>query len=115
MLLIGGTMENETRSADQMVKKLVEDPARLEAIKKDPLPEISKLADEAKAETPGFTGDKLLYRIAITVLSLLALTAAIGALILQFGGKSAPESLVALGSAAVGALVGLFALSPTTR
>jgi hypothetical protein len=97
-------MEPETRSADQMIKKVVEDPARLEALKKDPLPELSKLRDEAVAEVPGFTGD-----------SLLALTAAIGSLVLELGGRTTPEALVALGSAAVGALVGLFVPSPTTR
>jgi hypothetical protein len=102
------------RSADKMVKKLVEDPARLEAIRQDPLVEISKLADEAKAETTEaiYTTDRFIYRVAIFVLSLLALTAAVGSLVLELGGRTTPEALVALGAAAGGALVGLFAKSP---
>jgi hypothetical protein len=47
------------------------------------------------------------------VLGALALIAAIGSIVLVSLGNDTPEVLVALGSAAVGALVGLFAPSPT--
>lgn len=108
-------METQTRSADQLVKMVLEDPARLEALKANPLPELEKLRADAVKAVPGYTGDTLLYRIAIAVLGLLALIAAVGSVILIIGGKTTPEVLVALGSAAVGALVGLFAPSPTGK
>lgn len=108
-------MEVQTRSADEMLKIVMANPARLEALKENPLPELQKLSDEAKAATPPWSGDILLYRIAVLVLGALALIAAIGSVILVIGGKDTPEVLVALGSAAVGALVGLFAPSPTGK
>lgn len=109
-------MEMQTRSADQLVKLVIEDPVRLEALKANPLPELEKLRAEAvKIVPPAYVGDKLLYRIAIVVLGLLALIAAVGSVILVLGGKTTPEVLIALGSAAVGALVGLFAPSPTGK
>lgn len=109
-------MEVQTRSADEMVKMVMADPERLEALKVNPLPELEKLRNEAvKAIPPAYIGDKLLYRIAIVVLGSLALIAAVGSVILVLGDKSTPEVLVALGSAAVGALVALFAPSPTGK
>jgi hypothetical protein len=97
-----------------MLRIVMGDPRRLEALKENPLPELQKLCDEAKAIAP-WTGDALLYRIAVIVLSSLALIAAIGSIALVIAGKSTPEVLVALGSAGVGALVGLFAPSPTGK
>lgn len=109
-------MEEQIRSADQMLKMVIMDPARLEALKADPLPELEKLRAEAvKAVPPAYIGDILLYRIAVIVLSLLTIIAAVGSVILVLEGKTTPEVLVALGSAAVGALVGLFAPSPTGK
>ena len=106
-------MEEQIRSADQMLKIVVKDPTRLAALKADPLPELEKLRAEAVNEVPVYFRDKWLYRIAIIVLGSLAILAAVGSIILVLGGKTTPEVLVALGSAAVGALVGLFAPSPT--
>jgi hypothetical protein len=43
-------MEEQVRSADQMLKMVIQDPARLAALKADPLPELEKLrADAVKA------------------------------------------------------------------
>jgi hypothetical protein len=97
-----------------MLRIVTGDPQRLEALKTNPLPELQKLCDEAKALAP-WSGDVLLYRIAVVVLSSLALIAAIGSIVLVIAGKTTPEVLVALGSAGVGALVGLFAPSPTGK
>ena len=106
-------MERQTRSADQMVKLVLENPSRLESLRADPLPELEKLRAEAVEGVPGYASDKLVYRIAVGVLGALALTAAVCSVILVLSGKTTPEVLVSLGSAAVGALVGLFAPSPT--
>ena len=47
------------------------------------------------------------------VLGALALLAALGSIGLTAVGEATPDVLIALGSAAVGALVGLFAPSPS--
>jgi len=49
------------------------------------------------------------------VLGALALITAIGSVALVALGKTTPEALVSRDSAAVGALVGLFAPSPTSK
>jgi hypothetical protein len=108
-------MQQEHRSADQVMKIVTANPDRLEALRQNPLPELQKLTEEAKAAVPAWTGDKWLFRGAVLVLGLLAMIAAIGSLWLALGDTSTPEVLVSLGSAAVGALVGLFAPSPVTK
>jgi len=107
-------MAERTRVADEMVNIARANPARLNALKADPLGELEMLRDEAEQRT-AYQGDRLVYRIAVIVLGLLALIAAIGSLILVAYGKTTPEAVVALGSAAVGALVGLFAPSPASE
>ena len=107
-------MEVQRRSADEMLRIVMANPQRLEELKANPLAELQRLADEAKAVTP-WSGDVLLYRIAVVVLSSLTLITAIGSIILVMGGRTTPEVLVALGSAAIGALIGLFAPSPTGK
>ena len=53
--------------------------------------------------------DVLLYRMTVVVLGAVVLIATLGAVWLGFHRVDIPEFLVALGSAAVGALVGLLA------
>ena len=109
-------MQPQTQQVtDQMVTMLHADAALMEAVKADPATELPKLADAAEKNLPAYASDRLLYRGAIAVLSLLALIAALGSIVLVLDGKTTPEVLVALGSAAVGALVGLFATPPTTK
>jgi len=108
-------MAERIRSADQMLNMVMADPTRLDALKADPLPELEKLRAEAKKEVPEYIRDRMVYRIAVAVLGLLTLIAAIGSIILVLGGQTTPEVLVALGSTAVGALVGLFAPSPASE
>jgi len=108
-------MKEEIRSADQMVNILLRDPARLDAIKASPSEELPKIAVEAKQQTPAYMGDKWVYRMVVGALGLLALIAAVGGIILVAGNRTAPDILVALGSAAIGALAGLLAPSPTGK
>lgn len=110
-------MSNQTRSADQMVNVLMNDHDLMRKLKTDANPSsvLEEAAKKAIQQTVPWTGDKMLYRIAVIVLGALALIAAIGSIILVVVGKTTPEVLVALGSAAVGALVGLFAPSPTGK
>ncbi len=109
-------MEARPRSATQMKNMFLADPKLLEQLKTDPVRALNETAPKAEAvTTPEYMRDKWLYRIAIGVLGTLALVAAIGSVILVLEGDKTPEVLVALGSAAVGALVGLFAPSPTGK
>ena len=111
-------MAEQMRSAERMVKMFAEDATLLARLKTDPdpLPLLQETATKAEAKSePAYLGDKLLYRIAVIVLGSLALIAAVGSIGLVAAGETTPEVLVALGSAAVGALVGLFAPSPTGK
>ncbi|MFH0994693.1 MAG: hypothetical protein V1844_04245 [Pseudomonadota bacterium] len=108
-------MAEQMRSVDRMVKMFSENPALIARLKTDPdpLPVIQEMAERSKEVV--WVGDVLLFRIAVIVLGALALIAAFGSIGLVAAGKTTPEVLVSLGSAAVGALVGLFAPSPTGK
>ncbi len=110
-------MADQKRSAAQMVEIFKADPALRGRLKTeaDPLPLLEEAAREAERQTEPWRGDLFLYRVAVCVLGALALIAAVGSIGLVAAGKTTPEALVALGSAAVGALVGLFAPSPAGR
>lgn len=111
-------MTEQMRSADRMVKIFSDDSTLLSRLRTDidPIPVLQETAAKAIREnSPAFIGDAVLYRIAVVVLGLLALIAAVGSIGLVVADKTTPEVLVALGSAAVGALVGLFAPSPTGK
>jgi len=110
-------MEDETRSAEQMVKIFSEDGELREKLKNDPIPVLKATVARAvkEADEAVYTRDRWFYRIAIGVLGLLALLAAGGSIALVWVGKQTPEVLVSLGSAAVGALVGLFGRAPTKK
>ena len=110
-------MAEQIRSAERMVKMFRDDATLLARLKTDadPIPVLEETATKAEAREPAYRDDIVLYRIAIIVLGSLALLAALGSIGLVAVGKTTPEVLVALGSAAVGALVGLFAPSPTIK
>ena len=60
--------------------------------------------------------DAWIYRIVVTVLGLVMLSEIGGSIALAMADKkAAPEILLALGSAAVGALAGLLAPSPASK
>jgi hypothetical protein len=111
-------MEEQIRSAEQMVRMFEEDPKLLTKLQKNANP-IEVLRDTAeKAEAiivPEYYKDRTLYRIAVIVLASLALLTALGSIVLVLLDKTTPEVLVSLGSAAAGALVGLFAPSPISK
>ncbi len=115
------------RSADALLLGLQNDKELVDRVKEavtaggDPAPIINErakqLAETAKKETaPAYVGDKWVYRIVVFSLSFILLAVVVGiiALVMNNGAISIPEGLVAIGSAAVGALAGLFAPSPFT-
>lgn len=107
-------MSDIQNSANQMVKMFRADSDLVKRLKEeDPITVLEEV--QKKAEEMAWQGDKLVFRVAVIVLGLLALIAAIGSIILVSLGLNTPEVLVALGSAAVGALVGLFAPSPSGK
>jgi hypothetical protein len=106
------------RSADKVMDIVTEDPEKLKALKKDPVGELAKIVKEAKEQTPrpAYFGDIIVYRIVVGMLGTIALAAAIGAILLAgIHIQDTPPVLVALGSAAIGALAGLLTPSPTGK
>jgi hypothetical protein len=69
--------------------------------------EAGNRAVEASVTRTALTGDKWCYRLAIIALGAVVALAVMGAIALAIIGHSVPEILIALGSAAVGALAGL--------
>lgn len=90
-----------------LVNQMKEDPLLVERMKADP---VSALQHAAAGSV--LASDRFIYRIVVSALSLIALVAMCGALVLTFFGKPTPESAIALGSMALGALAGLLAPSP---
>lgn len=100
------------RSVNQLAATLARDPQLAEAVKADPIGTIAKIAG------PPLETDVWIYRLVVGALGLTVLTAVVGAIVLAAmgaEGRKVPEVLVALGSAAVGALAGLLAPSPARR
>ncbi len=109
-------MSDEMRSAAQMVQIFKSDSSLMAKLKgDDPGAVLEDVARKAEQQMAAWRGDKNLFRVAVGALAALALIAAIGSIVLVAVGKTTPEVLVSLGSAAVGALVGLFAPSPTGK
>lgn len=83
------------------------------------LPEATRLelAEIAGALSSPLQSDKWIYRIVVGVLGLIALVTVMGGIVLAVMGRGGsamamPEGVIAIGSAAVGALAGLLAPSP---
>lgn len=67
-----------------------------------------------KINSPVYWSDKLFYRVVVFSLSLVAVGALIGVIVLTMTENEIHDSLVALGSAAVEALAGVLADSRST-
>ena len=75
----------------------------------DPAGELAKIPSRP------LESDVWIYRMVVAALGLAVLGAMIGFILLASDNKEVPAGLVALGSAAVGALGGLLAPSPTGK
>ena len=65
---------------------------------------------------PQFSTDPWIYRMVVGVLGLVVLAVVIGGLVIQLQvGKDIPQGILAIGSAAVGGLVGLLVPSPISN
>lgn len=97
-------------SVRELAIMIAKDKSLEEEIRKDPIKTIAKIA-----ESPLKT-DKWIYRIVVSALGLTVLLVASGGIYLAAKPDTAiPDILVALGSAAVGALAGLLAPAPGSK
>ena len=72
---------------------------------KDADQQATKAANEA---TVAYKADPTFYRIAIILLTIIVLAVVLGSVFLLNNGKSPTDGVIAIGSGAVGALIGLF-------
>jgi len=97
-------------SVRELVTMIEKDKSLEEEIRKDPAKAIAKIA-----ESPLKT-DKWIYRIVVLALGLTVLLAVSGGIYLAVKQvTTTPEILIAIGSAAVGALAGLLAPAPGSK
>ncbi|MGH9928538.1 MAG: hypothetical protein ACREA9_04815 [Pyrinomonadaceae bacterium] len=102
-------MSAQIRSLNDLASSVSTDSKLAAAIKDDPAAALSGIAAQASA----LTTDKWTYRIVVLALGCAVLIGMIGLIVLSWKGvQSVPDGLVAIGSAAVGALAGLLAPSP---
>ena len=76
---------------------------------------VEEAETEAKRNTPVFYNDKYIYRLTVTVLgvSVVAVIAAQLWIVLARNPGDIPDGIIAIGSAAIGALAGLLAPTPS--
>lgn len=101
-------MEPRMLYLSDLAIKVAQDPKLASEIKDDPATALARLAAP-------LSWDVWIYRMVVFFLGLTVLAAVVGGIVLAGQAKAVPESLVALGSAAVGALAGLLAPSPAVR
>ena len=96
-------------SVRELVTMIKKDKSLEEEIRKDPAKAIAKITESPLKEVPSDIG---IYRIVVSALGLTVLLVVSGGIYLAANKVTpTPEILIALGSAAVGALAGL--LAPT--
>ena len=98
-------------SVRELATMIAKDKSLEEEIRKDPAKAIAKITESA------LKTDKWIYRIVISALGLTVLLVASGGIYLAAAkpDTAIPDILVALGSAAVGALAGLLAPTPGSK
>jgi len=96
------------RFVSELAERVARDPELEKRIKADPVKTIASLAIPVQP-------DVWVFRIVVLVLGLVVLGAIIGGVLLKLQGEDVPEFVIAIGSAAGGALTGLLAPSPLGR
>lgn len=97
------------QSASDVVSKIAQDPNFAAEVRANPGEAIAKVAAPMPLQT-----DNWIYRIVVGALGLVVLVTIIGQIFLALNtDKFLTEGIIALASAAVGALAGLLAPSPT--
>lgn len=113
-------MSDIPRSADVLVKQLLNTPSLLEQVKLTPEITLRNLAKDVTKNLPppAFVSDRWTYRIVVIALGIVCIAAIVGAIYLSAvapagGTPNIPDVLTALGAAAIGALAGLLAPTPS--
>lgn len=104
----------KVQSASALAEQVAKDPQLQEQIKADPVTALANLA------APPLQSDVWIYRMVVAALGLTVLIAITSAVVLSAKSSkewayTIPDAVIALGSAAVGALAGLLAPSPASR
>jgi hypothetical protein len=96
-----------TRSADELVRRALASPERVEALRQNPEGVLRELAREVTRDVTS-DQDPWLYRMIVLIIGLTALIAVVGAVVISASGpdRQVPDILTALGSGAIGALAG---------
>jgi hypothetical protein len=97
------------QTASHVLESVENNPDLQQRLKDDPVKTLKEIAG-APLQT-----DVWIYRMVVGTLGFMGIGAVLGAMLLAFTGKSTPEVVTALGSAAVGALAGLLAPSPSRQ
>lgn len=108
----------QIRSAEELLRRVMIEPAVCERLKEDPVKEIHNLVDKVIKDippSPPLETDVWIYRIVAGSLGGVMLIVVIGAIYLSGLKTETPDILTAIGSAAVGALAGLLAPSPVRK
>lgn len=101
-------MENRVQLVSELAQRVARDPTLATRLQEDPAKTLMDLAAPLES-------DVWIYRMVVGALGAGVLVGMIGAIVLAMMGKPIPEVLVALGSAAIGALAGLLAPAPGVR
>ena len=94
---------------ESLAAKVAADPALQQQLRENPVGTLQNLAASPLQTDPW------VYRIVVAALGLAVLLAIIAAAILAGMGRTVPEGIIAIGSAAAGALAGLLAPSPVRQ
>jgi hypothetical protein len=105
IIRISNSMSDRIESVQDLAIRAAQDDALAARIRSNPVEALAQLARPLQT-------DVWIYRIVVMVLGLAVLLTLTGAICLAAGGKPLPEGVIALGSAAAGALAGLLAPSP---
>lgn len=101
-------MSAHIQSLGELASRVSRDPDLAKEIKDDPAGALFGIAASS-----ALTTDKWTYRIVVLALGIAVLIGMLGLIVLSWKGVVAvPDGLVAIGSAAVGALAGLLAPAP---
>ncbi|WP_417911073.1 hypothetical protein [Candidatus Electronema sp. PJ] len=104
-------MEEKLRSADVLVKTIMETPGVLDEFRDHPEEVLKKMLAQTKQNLSprALEQDKCIYRTVVGFLGAIALFSVLGAIYLE---SDVPDVVTALGSAAIGALAGILSPMP---
>lgn len=113
--------DEPARSADVLSEIMANSDKLRQLVAQDP--SVQKVISDGLVKylpTPAFVSNATIYVIVVASLGLVVVSAMVGAIVLAYGATGPnpvqiPETVTALGSAAIGALAGLLAPSPGSR